>query len=894
MTQITKSQKKNYHHLSFHYPSIPVLDDFIDQSTQSHLHTEPHDRGKGLISDSKQVTLPTIHEKETKSGNFDTWVIIPHNKMPTEKKTLQLKPLTTLDPTLSNSLQQSEILKNITQVQNYQLLTELTDLFDSICNSGNPDFYVFFDIISQVIGMGKDFKQLPEIMERLLQKGNLRITVKELENFTNKKLTPLKRQVEIIFILHWVHHLETKRIITKLFLKKEHPTIEQQNSRIRKIYSSRFPSRFYTPCLTVTHPHVAELFNLEKNAPITPQDLTKGMSKNEYWWTCPKCNKDYKATVKSRTNAKYPDCYICSQKRGIFGAEWYNWQILGGVISKEEYPNCKLGYENWYYGIWEDEFRVKIPDCTFTDANGSRVARDYKLDGSGKTIETETIPKYAPDFDRIEIACYVNPRPDYSYECIDSETGEMKRVTITYLTSQQLLTKVKDVKKRKEFEQRLKKLREEITLPFDGFEGLNQALAFVQKLYDTTGKIPNPATTFDETLILIRKAVTRGAWADKQVFGERTVRKNKWSDFTKQIKGYKQPFQETIFTPDPQGLEKAIAYVQILYDTTGKIPGVTRTANSTLKRIWNAINRKAWADEQVFGERTVRKGKWSDFTKHIKGYKRPPLTGVKFTTQETVFVSTPEGQDRALTYTQKFYDTTGKIPNPTTTDDLTLKRIFKAVKRGAWADKQVFGTRTVRRKRWSDFTKLIKGYTSPQSKYTTQETVFVSTPEGLDQALAYAQKLYDITGKFTKSLIKNDSTVRRIFNAIYRGTWADKQVFGTRTVRKSAWSDFTKLIKGYKPSPPTFKYTTQETVFVSTSEGLDQALTYTQKLYDTTGKIPYPKNSDDSTLKRILNAINRGDWMDKEIFGDRTVRKGKWTDFTKLIKECKRSAVRKN
>ncbi len=66
-----------------------------------------------------------------------------------------------------------------------------------------------------------------------------------------------------------------------------------------------------------------------------------------------------------------------------------------------------------------------------------------------------------------------------------------------------------------------------------------------------------------------------------------------------------------------------------------------------------------------------------------------------------VFTADQEGLDNVITYTHEIHRKTGKIPNPQKSDDKTLKLIYNAIYRGAWAK---FG---IRKRNWSDLKRLV-------------------------------------------------------------------------------------------------------------------------------------------------------------------------------------------
>ena len=67
--------------------------------------------------------------------------------------------------------------------------------------------------------------------------------------------------------------------------------------------------------LATTNPILAKEWNYEKNASLTPKDVTLGSNK-KVWW---KCNKghEWEATISNRTNGN--DCPICKNKQILKG-----------------------------------------------------------------------------------------------------------------------------------------------------------------------------------------------------------------------------------------------------------------------------------------------------------------------------------------------------------------------------------------------------------------------------------------------------------------------------------------------------------------------------------------------------------------------------------------------
>jgi DNA-directed RNA polymerase subunit RPC12/RpoP len=64
--------------------------------------------------------------------------------------------------------------------------------------------------------------------------------------------------------------------------------------------------------LCTTHPQLIEEWNYEKNAGISPTDLTKGSGK-KIWWKCQTCGHEWVSAIKDRSNGH--GCPKCARKR---------------------------------------------------------------------------------------------------------------------------------------------------------------------------------------------------------------------------------------------------------------------------------------------------------------------------------------------------------------------------------------------------------------------------------------------------------------------------------------------------------------------------------------------------------------------------------------------------
>ena len=77
----------------------------------------------------------------------------------------------------------------------------------------------------------------------------------------------------------------------------------------QKIYE-QYVSMPKTNSLSIKYPDIAKEWNKEKNGKITPE-MVSYASKKVFWWTCPKCGKEYTASVQSRTIGNGGHCPVC-------------------------------------------------------------------------------------------------------------------------------------------------------------------------------------------------------------------------------------------------------------------------------------------------------------------------------------------------------------------------------------------------------------------------------------------------------------------------------------------------------------------------------------------------------------------------------------------------------
>lgn len=64
--------------------------------------------------------------------------------------------------------------------------------------------------------------------------------------------------------------------------------------------------------LFAVFPRISREFDVDKNYPISPMDITPCNIK-KYWWICPDCGKSYQASVCSRTGKRSYGCGVCAE-----------------------------------------------------------------------------------------------------------------------------------------------------------------------------------------------------------------------------------------------------------------------------------------------------------------------------------------------------------------------------------------------------------------------------------------------------------------------------------------------------------------------------------------------------------------------------------------------------
>ena len=67
-----------------------------------------------------------------------------------------------------------------------------------------------------------------------------------------------------------------------------------------------------TKPLSITHPDLSEEWDYEKNAPLTPEDVTYGSGK-KVWWKCRNCGKEWVASLNNRSRGR--NCPFCRPSR---------------------------------------------------------------------------------------------------------------------------------------------------------------------------------------------------------------------------------------------------------------------------------------------------------------------------------------------------------------------------------------------------------------------------------------------------------------------------------------------------------------------------------------------------------------------------------------------------
>lgn len=90
--------------------------------------------------------------------------------------------------------------------------------------------------------------------------------------------------------------------------------------------------------LAVRNPRLAKQWDLEKNAPVTPRDVTE-FCNNKYWWICEK-GHSWKATVSNRSYEE--DCPYCSHRLAIPGEN--DLETINPKLAAEWHPTKNKGF----------------------------------------------------------------------------------------------------------------------------------------------------------------------------------------------------------------------------------------------------------------------------------------------------------------------------------------------------------------------------------------------------------------------------------------------------------------------------------------------------------------------------------------------------------------------
>ena len=163
-------------------------------------------------------------------------------------------------------------------------------------------------------------------------------------------------------------------------------------------------SRQTQSTLFITHPELTKEWDYDKNAPLTPEDITAGSNK-KVWWRCNK-NHSWESTVWNRTNGY--GCPYCSGRRVIPGEtdlltkkpelakEWnyekntlFSPQKVASGSGKKVWWKCQYGHE------WEAiiSSRANGKGCPFCSG---------RLPIVGKTDLATTNPKLLDEWDYVK------------------------------------------------------------------------------------------------------------------------------------------------------------------------------------------------------------------------------------------------------------------------------------------------------------------------------------------------------------------------------------------------------------------------------------------------------------------------------------------------------------
>ena len=155
------------------------------------------------------------------------------------------------------------------------------------------------------------------------------------------------------------------------------------------------------------HPKIAAEWNVERNAPLTPEMVTRG-AHHKAWWNCPRGHEPYQSTVLARTNGGN-GCPTCAGKRvdhtnsfaskfPALVAEWHPTKngvltpnTVAAVSSRRIWWRCAVGHE-WQAQVSSRNAGHGCSKCAFANRKPKVVNQERSVTGKHPLLAKQWHP----------------------------------------------------------------------------------------------------------------------------------------------------------------------------------------------------------------------------------------------------------------------------------------------------------------------------------------------------------------------------------------------------------------------------------------------------------------------------------------------------------------------
>ncbi len=201
--------------------------------------------------------------------------------------------------------------------------------------------------------------------------------------------------------------------------------------------------------LSIRCPDLIKEWHPTKNKPLTPADISYG-SEREFWWLCPKCGHEWEACVWNRVRGR--GCHHCRTLNSRIPSPvyWKPWQNLCEVIARLIFLDFRLVYQRYLDDIQPDIAVMGNDDNVV-------LIIDAKINlNINDTYHVDQIKRYSLYCPRLEFWCLYPHSGDKN----DLE-NKFKDISIDFISSDQLLTKISDLQARKIIAGRVQTIKSE-------------------------------------------------------------------------------------------------------------------------------------------------------------------------------------------------------------------------------------------------------------------------------------------------------------------------------------------------------------------------------------------------------------------------------------------------